>query len=160
LGVLLGYGLLLLSLSCFALFAVNAVVPLVPLEWWFLFLCTGLFWLAGAPALLFAVSPRFVGGPLGALLRLYTRMLAMRAPTAPVPWSRFAGLFIILSAVSTTMLFAGLFTLTLQAGHALSLGLVLADLAWAAGMFLFLFVGSRLLGTALRRRIRSWQTQQ
>ena len=72
-GVLLGYALLLLSLTCFTLFEINSVSLTVPPWLWVLLLSAGLFLLMAAPALLFMASPRFLGGPLGLWLRLYTR---------------------------------------------------------------------------------------
>src|SRR5262245_3683519 len=86
-GVLLGYTLLLLSLTCLTWFVISSAFLRVPPELWLLVFSAGLFLLSVPPALLFMASPRLLGGPLGRWFRLYTRWLARRAPSAPIPWA-------------------------------------------------------------------------
>jgi uncharacterized membrane protein len=161
--VLLGYGLLLLSLTCFTLFVVNSVVPLLPPEEWLALLGIGLFLLAGAPAALFLVTPRAVGGPIGAYLRLYSRMLAVGAPTAPIPWTRYAGLYNLILAAGLSLLFAGLGGLgviLLHGGSSSSTIAMVASILWMVGGLFLAITIVALLGRSLRRDIRRWQTQQ
>ena len=158
LGVLLGYGLFLLSLGCFTLFVINSVTPLFPPDWWMALLGLALFLLAGAPAALFLVAPRAVGGPIGAYLRLYSRMLALCAPTAPMPWTRFAGLYNGILAGAFSLLIAGLGVILLHGGSPITV--MVASSLWMVGGLLLAMTIVALLGAALRRDIRRWQAQQ
>jgi len=159
-GVLLGYALLLLSLTCFTLFVINSVVLTVPPELWLLFLFAGLFLLSVPPALLFTASPRLVGGPLGLWFRLYTRSLAQRAPTALIPWSHFAGLYNLLAGVIGSILIAGLGFITLYGGHTVSPAAAAAYVVWSSGCLLLLFAGAVVLSRAIQRRMREEQTDR
>jgi hypothetical protein len=156
----MGYALLLLSLTCFTLFVINSVVLSVPREIWLLFLSAGLFLLSVPPALLFTASPRLVGGPVGLWFRLYTRSLARRAPTAPISWSRYTGLYHLLAGVIVSVLIAGLEFITLYSGQSLSATAAAAYVAWIGGCLLLLIAGTVVLSLAIQRRMREEQEER
>jgi hypothetical protein len=159
LGRLLGAALLLLSLASFALFIVTVVLSLVPPLVWGLLLSAGVFLLLGVPALLFAITPRLLGGPIGLWLRVYTRTLAARTPALPMPWSRFAGLGNAWAALTVTLLAAGLGLSTLLSGSVLSPDGPVGSIIWVAGAFILLIGGEVALVGAFARRMRRAQMQ-
>src|SRR5262249_30777654 len=87
LGRVLGYALLAASVACLAIFVFTAPAPVHP-ESRLLWIGLGIFLLASAPGLLFALSPRLLGGPLGRYMRaIASRGRGSRASGLMLAWT-------------------------------------------------------------------------
>jgi hypothetical protein len=156
-GVLLGYAILLLSVTCLGWFVLSAAILRDPPELWLLMFSAGFFLLSVPPALVFMASPRLLGGPLGRWFRLYTRWLARRAPSAPIPWARYAGLFHLPAGLFVSLWVTSLGLITLYSAQTQSLLSAVALVLCNVGYVVLLLAATTMLSLALDRRIRKEQ---